>query len=800
MPIRVLLGFLLTATATVAAADNTIKPASLRFASGNTDERPDFQRHVVPLLGRLGCNGRNCHGSFQGRGDFRLSLFGFDFQLDHRGMTSPATSGDALRTDPQHPDESWLIQKPTLDIEHEGGQRFERGSWEHHLLHQWIAGGARGSESAQLLTRLEVTPREIVVDQPDQPTQLTVTAVWDDGSREDVTPLCRFRTNDDSVAVVDRDGKVRSVGRGDTHVIAFYDNGVASVGVIRPFSTPRRDLQPRTNQQPRTEVDRWVLRKLDRLGIEPSDICDDATFLRRVSIDLTGTLPTPAEVTEFLNDESLEKRSRKIDELLERPAHAAWWANKFCDFTGCNPSQQAELGQETAVQWYGWIYARLRENVPYDELIERIVLARGRDDDQSYDEYARAFSAFYVEEGGKHFADRKGMPHFWSRRNLAKSEDKALAFAHSFLGLRLQCAQCHKHPFAPWSQQDFQEFVKFFDPVRFGIRPDAKERYRQLAQRVGLNLRGNQGSPIRPDMLKHARKGELLPWREVFIQPRESSLTLELLGDERVPLSADDDPREAIMSWMRRRENPWFATALVNRVWASYFHAGIIEPTDELNPANPPSHPELLQFLRDGFIDSGYDLRWLHRTIVSSDTYQRSWQPNRSNQLDRRNFSRAIPRRIPAEVVYDSVKQVVAATDQQTTVRTDLTRRAIGHLSMRLAGTYSMHVFGKPDRTVNCDCERVNRPTLLQSVFMQNDPLIDQRLADSGWLREIAEQRDHDVDSLVRSAWLRALAREPTDRQRQRALEHVRAAPSVAEGMRDLLWALLNTKEFILNH
>ena len=257
------------------------------------------------------------------------------------------------------------------------------------------------------------------------------------------------------------------------------------------------------------------------------------------------------------------------------------------------------------------------------------------------------------------------------------------------------------------------------------------------------------------------------------------------------------------MQWLDDPQNPWFARAFVNRVWAGYFHIGIVDPPDDLNPANPPSNPELMEWLATSFVEHDYDMKWLHRQIVSSRTYQRSWKPSVNNQLDRHNFSRCIPRRLPAEVVYDSVKQALAATDKLDEVRTDLTRRAIGHLSMRLAGTYAMQVFGKPDRVVNCDCERVNQPTLLQAVFLQNDPLIDQRLEGSGWLGEIAiaeaSGKPLGLQQLVREAWLRTLSRPPTAEESSRAVRHVESAESMVDGMRDLLWTLLNTKEFILS-
>lgn len=777
-----------------------LPPVSERFAKANTLEQPDFQQHVVPLLGRLGCNGRACHGSFQGRGGFRLSLFGYDFRMDHTALHGKATSGNGSRINRNAAEKSWILQKPTLQVDHEGGDRFEVGSWEFHLLKRWIETGANGVSTPRELKQLQIEPGEIVFHSDSKPVQLRVAAVWQDGSREDVTPLCRFRTNDDTVVSVNTDGQLKSEGPGDTHVIAFYDNGVASLPVMRPVS----EAQVAPPRKPAaTKVDEFIDAKLNKLGIQPSPVCSDAEFLRRVSIDLTGTLPTPREIERFLAEQSPDKRQQKIEELLKRPAYAAWWANKLCDFTGCNPNQQAELGQDLSVQWYTWIYERLKENLPYDKLVERIVLAKSREEGQSFKEFSQAVSAYFRDQSPADFSDRETMPHYWTRRTMEKPEDKALAFAHSFLGIRLQCAQCHKHPFAPWTQSDFQQFSAFFKNVEFGVKPEAENEYRQLAKQVGLNVRGKQGSPIRPDVLRHAQDGRTIPWRELYIAKRSGPAKLNLLRSGTVELQPGDDPRTAIMNWMKDPQNPWFAKAFVNRVWAGYFHVGIVDPPDELDPANPPSHPQLLDWLSEGFIKNDYDMKWLHRQIVSSEAYQRSWKPNATNREDRRNFSRAIPRRLPAEIVYDGLKQAVAASDQLDEVQTDLTRRAIGHLSMRLAGTYAMHVFGKPERAVNCDCERVNDPTLLQSIFLQNDPLVEQRLAGSGWIDEIAEKEKAgeslDRSLLVRTAWLRTVGRPPDRQEVERAEKHLSQCSTISEGIGDLLWALLNTKEFILN-
>jgi hypothetical protein len=528
---------------------------------------------------------------------------------------------------------------------------------------------------------------------------------------------------------------------GDTHVIAFYDNGVAAIPVLRPYGVEDfHSAETRAGEQESHPIDRFITAKLNKLGLVPSEVCTDAEFLRRVSIDMTGTLPTPDEVRAFLADNSEDKRDRKVDELLERPTYAAWWANKLCDFTGCNPKSIASLlevaredGYVKASEWYDWIYERVARNEPYDRLVEGIMLAdpSGRDG---------------------------GMPYFWTRQSLKEPKDTAMSVAHAFLGIQMQCAECHKHPFDQWTQSDFNDFAQFFDSVTRTKRTSAAGDEKDL----------------------------------------------RLLRSHVVELKVGDDPRRPIMKWLRDPENPWFARALVNRVWAGYFNVGIVDPPDQFTPANPPSNPQLLDWLTSGFIDSGYDMKWLHRQIATSDTYQRSWKPNETNLYDRRNFSRAIPRRIPAEVVYDAMKQATAASDKQEAVRTNLRRRASGHLSMRMAGTHAMRVFGKPDRSINCDCERVNEPTLLQAIFTQNDPLVRMRIADSGWIIEIEDAeidgKPLDRKSHIDQVWLRTVGRFPTSAEHQRANQQLASSETLAGGIADLMWAMLNTKEFLLNH
>jgi hypothetical protein len=605
---------------------------------------------------------------------------------------------------------------------------------------------------------------------------------------------------------------VTAVAPGDTHVVAFYDNGVAAVSAMIPFGARLRDRYPELPAP--TPIDRFVNAKLRLLGIVPSELCGDAEFLRRASLDLTGTLPLPDEIEKFLADADAGKRARKIEELLTRPAYSAYWANKLSDITGNSRSQQGEgpISRELSVQWFDWLRRRIADNVPYDRLAEAMVLATSRREGQTYEEYASAMSACFRDERPADFTDWPSLPQFWIKENLKTPSDRALAFAHAFLGIRLQCAECHKHPFDQWTQEDFRELANQFAGVTYGLAPDARQDYARLATAVGEKPNDRQGTRISRELLARAQAGETLPLRELYVDSARvdrsaiQSPRLAALGEEHARLPDGADPRRAVMNWLRRADQPYFARALVNRVWANYFDRGLVDPTDDLSAANPPSHAELLDYLVREFVAQGYDLRWLHREITASFAYQRSWRPNATNAQDLRNLSRAVPRRLPAEVVYDALAQATAGDDQQVNVRNDTSRRAVGHLSLILSGTYAMDVFGKPERSVACDCERSAEPSLLQAVFLQNDPWIHLRLGESAWLAAIGRREANGDVSLaereayVRQAYLRTVSRIPDDGELARGLEHLAASDTVRRGVEDLLWALLNSKEFILNH
>jgi hypothetical protein len=893
-------------TATVTAADKRLDTAASRFAAADTLETPDFQRHVVPLLGKLGCNGRACHGSFQGRGGFRLSLFGYDFQADHDEVSG--------RVDPETPSESLVLQKPLMEIPHEGGQRLKPGSWQHQLLLNWVkADSPARSEDAPKLTELIVTPAEVQFKKDGQHVQLQAVAVWADGTREDVTDLCRFQTNDDQVADVTRDGFIEASTPGDTHVVVSYDSAVVAVPVMRPVSDKTGDNYPDTPTP--TRIDELVVAKLKKLGVVQSERCTDEEFLRRVSLDVTGALPTVAEIYQFAANTSSDKRRRKIDELLERPGYTAWWTTKLCDYTGNSDDQLnnvTPVRQAASQQWYEWIHARVEKNAPYDEIVEGLVMAVSRDPGESYKDYCSNMSQLYHKGNDRSFADREKMPHYWSRRNFQQMEDRVIGFAYTFLGVRIQCAQCHKHPFDKWTQDDFKGFQGFFTGVtgrNTNPRPENRNDYKQMLAKFDTgDLRGGQ---LRNELRKIVQKGETIPFGEVYFTPPpkvvvverkgkkqkvrkggvRTATTARLLGEEPIDLTEFKDVREPLMAWLRSPENPLFAKAFVNRVWAAYFNVGIVNPPDDMNLANPPSNGPLLDHLATGFIAHGFDMKWLHREILNSRTYQLSWQPNSTNRLDERNFARTVPRRLPAEIAWDMVSQAVSNDDKYAQFASSVEERAI---ALTGAGTryrgnsnagYAMTIFGRSIRESNCDCDRSEEPSLLQTIFLRNDSQVLQMLdTKDGWLAQVARENgvpftsetpsstdraklariaqarrtytirlkaqqaalaklkkkgssekqvarmeaqirglrkklkqylspdaneasegdaassSVNVAKAIDDAYLRTLSRKPTKAEAGDATEFVAQAKNQIDGLRGVMWALLNTKEFIVNH
>ncbi|MBI2481243.1 MAG: DUF1549 domain-containing protein [Planctomycetia bacterium] len=558
-----------------------------------------------------------------------------------------------------------------------------------------------------------------------------------------------------------------------------------------------------------TEIDRLVVGKLAKLGVVPSELSTDEEFLRRVSLDIIGTLPTPDEIHSFVADTSSDKRSRKVDELLAHPAYVTWWTTRLCDLTGSNAGYlgATEMAQPVAAQWRAWMERRVQENVGWDKIASGIVLARSRARGQPYRDFIAEQSKYTDEIAPADFAALdNSMPHFWYRDNINQPTDKALAFGYTFLGVRLDCAQCHKHPYDQWSKRDFELFTEFFTRIKAGVPPDAKPLHEATQHMLGVPDKLNTAALRRQSYLRIAAEGRPIPWNEVYIEPAKGEQPGKLLGGSEMDLSHFDDPREPLMEWLLTEPNRYFAKSFVNRIWTNYFSVGIIDPPDDLNLANPPSNKALLDHLTDGFIASGYEMKWLHRTIANSRTYQLSWRPNDTNRADTRNFSHAVLRRLPAEVAIDAIHQATASDSVLKTAAASVANRKIGQHPVSYqtrAIDFSLLIFGKPLRTTNCDCERQGEPTLLQSLYVRNDQeMLDLLVRKDGWIAQVKKEAisAERADQLVAEAYLRTLARLPNDSELADCRQHVHDSTDVPEALHDLLWALLNTQEFITNH
>lgn len=855
-----------------AAAAPNLRPPSERFASLQATEDPSFRRHVIPLLARAGCSGRECHGSFQGRGGLQLSLFGSDWVHDHSQLTQEKGDEDEIRVDLKQPDQSLMLLKPTVQVKHKGKERIKKDSWEYNLVLKWIRAGAKNdADQTGELQRMEITPSEIVFNRVGQTVQLRVVAHWADGVVEDVTQITRFKTNDETIAVVSDTGMITCTGKGDSHIVASYDNGVLPIPVMLPVSEFAGANFP--SSTPRTHVDELVLAKLQKVGIVPSGICSDGEFLRRVTLDVTGTLPTPDEVTRFLADPSPGKRAAKIEELLKTPAYAAWWTTKLCDYTGNSPRtlNNGNINRnpgELSRQWYQWIYKRVAANTPYDRLCADIVLATSRSSpQQSYKDYSLETSSYFRADHPADYSDHPTLAYFWQRRTVALPQEKALAFSHTFLGLRLECAQCHKHPFDQWTKRDFEQFTAFFAPVGYNQGPRVpgapggkgmkgvavapttapagpvqisyQSVNKEIQDKVKLQMdaqtpdpkkaQGLQQKLLNAEIARRIDAGELVPWSEVWVDSRPqfaknqpapvkgkqgapAPITPKLLGGEQVALAAYPDPRKPLMDWLRSKSNPYFARAFVNRVWASYFNRGIVDPPDDLNRANAPANAELLNYLAEGFIEHSFDMKWLHREILNSDAYQRSWKTNATNHLDARNFSHAVVRQLPAEVMLDAINMAIASEKVMLGFPAATDERAIGPggsatytkgKAQQGGDGYFLNVFGRPTRETNCDCERSADPTLLQTLYTRNDPNLLGRIdGGASWIAELRKTgaKGLNVDNVIKQTFLRTVSRPPTEQEMTEARADIAAAKTPIDGVRDLLWTMINTREFKVNH
>jgi hypothetical protein len=734
---------ILAAIAAVYAILATVAPASLGEENGAS-----FVNDVMPVLTKAGCNVGVCHAKAgTGQNGFQLSLLGFEPTDDYEHIVKESRG---RRIQVAAPEQSLLLLKATATIPHGGGARLEKDSEGYIVLRQWIEQGVAfdGASAPKLLT-FDVTP-SVGSIKPRGVQQLTATARYSNGDARDVTRLAIYESNDPAMATVSDRGLVNMQdATGNVAIMVRYQGKVAVFSASAPLGAPVEDLPT-----PKNVVDEHVFANLKTLGIPPSPRCDDATFLRRVTLDIGGRLPTEAEATAFLASQDADKRDRVIDELLRSPDYADYFANKWTALLKNRRDDASDIVSNFA--FHAWVRDGLLANKPYDQFVRELLGATGN-------VIGNPPVAWYKRVG-----DQK-----------QQIED----VAQLFLGVRVQCAQCHHHPFERWSQDDYFSLAAFFSQV--GRKPSATRGEDLIFHKRGIAAANNMktGAPLRPAALGDA------------------------IGD----IAPDEDPRLRLADWMRKKENPFFAKALVNRYWKHFFQRGLIEPEDDIRDTNPPTNPALLAALEKHFIGSNFDLKELVRLITQSNAYQLSAVPNDHNLVDRQNYSRYYPRRLQAEVLLDAIDAVAGTQTDFANLPPGTRAVALPDNSYNRSSPF-LQVFGRPEGASVCECERVQSSSLAQSLHLINAPDIKGKLTSGAGRAERLAKDTRPLEERVRELYLAAFAREPRSAELKTALDFLREEAVDAEGkpvdpatlarenFQDLIWALINTKEFLFNH
>jgi len=690
-----------------------------------------FENDITPILSRHSCNSSGCHGKSDGQNGFKLSVFGFDPSADHAALVSEARG---RRITPAAPEHSVLLRKASGQVAHGGGVRIRPTSRDYRTLRDWIAAGAPlGDPKSPRVVSIRIEPRERIMSNKASQ-QLRVWARSFDGREFDVTAHARFQTNNEAIATVDGDGHIRTADTpGDGAIMASYLGHVDLCRVLVPRATGIKNY-PRLPEV--NFVDQLVNARLKKLNLLPSDGCDDATYLRRVYLDLTGTLPTPEESRRFLSDTRPDHRARLVDELLERPEYADFFALKWADLLRVD---RQVLGHKNAFAYYKWIRDSFAANRPLDAFARELLLADG--------------PLAQVPSGNFY-------------RVLSKPGERASATAQVFLGVRIGCAECHHHPFDRWTQTDYQGMLAFFTQV--GVRKGSR------GEIVAV-----EGDPV----TTHPRTGE-----KVFAHA---------LGTTMPEKSPEGDRRETLAKWLTAPNNPWFARHMANRIWGHLLGRGLVEPIDDVRATNPPTNPELLDALADHLIKNKYDAKALIRTITASHSYQRATTPNETNERDAQNYSRALFKRVDAEVLLDMVCRTTGIGEKFEGVPEGT--RAL-ELWDSKANHYFLKIFGRPQRVTNCTCERNQEPSVSQVLHLLNSPEIQAKIQHSGGTVAKLVKDNADDGVLIEQLYLTFYSRKPTEKEATIAGDYLRKSSQRRQGAEDIAWALFNTLEFAFNH
>jgi hypothetical protein len=697
--------------------------------------RIDFANDVVPVLSRYGCNAGGCHGKASGQNGFKLSLFGFDPNFDFDAIVRAARG---RRVFPAAPEQSLLLLKATGAVPHGGGERLEAGSEPYQLLQRWIEQGLPGSSpDAPFVAKLIVEPANRVLHAGDGQ-QLAIMAEYSDGSRRDVTRQAQYASNLDLVAAVDERGLVRCGSQtGEAAIMARY---MGQVAVFRA-QVPHGSIQASASEFPIANyIDALVLAKWRQLGLTPSPIANDATFLRRATLDVCGRLPTVAETKAFLADNSAKKREALVDRLLASPDYPAFFALRWSSILR---NSFLAGSDQAAYAFHDWIKSLIARNRPYDELVRGVVAASGE------------------------WQDAPAINWFWQMRDDQLHQPTADT-AQVFLGIRLQCARCHHHPYERWGQDDYYGLAGFF--TRLG--------------------RKSFGQPPPYFSSSNVTTGERNPLTGQTPEPK-------FLAGPPANLTPEQDPRHALVDWMAQPDNPFFAKSLVNRMWGHFFGRGIVDPVDDMRDTNPPSNPELLDALARDFIEHKFDVKHIIRTIATSNAYQLDSAPTEGNKQDKQNFARFYARRLMAEVLLDSVDQACGTHTRFDRVASSARAIDLPHEGF---GSYFLDTFDRPRRVTGCECERTGGATLGQVLLLSNSDEVEQKVASGEGIIARLLKENKPAAEIIDELYLGALARLPTETEKAKALSFVSGEKDPRPALEDVLWTLVNSKEFVFNH
>ncbi len=701
-------------------------------------EQPiSFELDVQPVLTATGCNAGACHGKQRGQNGFQLSLLGFDPDFDYDQITRQARG---RRLFPSSPEQSLLLQKATAELPHGGGVRFAIGSAEYNLLLKWIQqGAARAIIDEAQLESVALTQSEFTLT-PGESQSLQVIAKYSDGASRDVTAATSYLANEAAVVAVEPSGRMTAGALpGETAVMARYMNHICVANVVIPQSQnlPAEYFAklPRTNF-----IDDLIYAKLDKTATEPSAPADDATFMRRVYTDLIGRLPSVAEAKEFLDTQSENKREYLVDRLLQRPEYVDHWANQWADLLRPNPYR---VGIKAVLNYDNWIRQQFRENVTYDVFARKLIEAKG---------------STWENGAATLYRDRR------------EPEEIATLISQLFMGVRLECAKCHHHPFEKWSQRDFYQFAAYFakvDRKGVGLSPPISGG----EEVVFVSTKGS---------VKHPVTGETLEPQALF--------------GESPTIDEGDDPRAALADWMTSKSNDYFAKVQVNRVWAELMGRGLVDPVDDIRSTNPATNPQLLDALAQHFQANDYDVKSVLKLIVLSNAYSLSSTPTESNVADRLNYSRHYRHRLRAEVLLDAVADITETPNSFDGMWTEA--RANQVWTHRVNSMF-LDTFGRPNENQDPPCERTPDSTVTQALHLMNSPEIDRRIrSDAGRAARLANNK-LPATEVVDELYLSIFSRYPSEAERSYAVGLIDSSGDKRrEAIQDLMWAMLNAPEF----